>query len=97
LNSQERCAAAREKLAREDYHDPFAGFAGAELTCADFREQAARGEITAAECDLLIDRAVLLAVNLEELIQDARAGEPPGWPDAGQRRSARVLATGQHG
>jgi hypothetical protein len=29
LNSQERCAAAREELAREDCHDPFAGFAGA--------------------------------------------------------------------
>jgi hypothetical protein len=71
--------------------------AALEHTCADFREQAARGEITAAERDLLIDGAILLAANLEELIQDARAGEPPSWPDASQRRSARVLAASQHG
>ncbi len=70
--------------------------AALEHTCADFREQAARGEITAAERDLLIDGAILLAANLEELIQDARAGEAPSWPDAGQHRSARVLAAGQH-
>ena len=45
--------------------------AALERTCAGFREQAARGEITAAERDLLIDGAILLAVNLEELVQDA--------------------------
>jgi len=45
--------------------------AALERTCADFREQAARGEITAAERDLLIDGAILLAVNPEELVQDA--------------------------
>ena len=71
--------------------------AALERTCADFREQAARGEITAAERDLLIDGAILLAVSLEELVQDARAGDPPSWPDAGRQRSARVLAAAQHG
>ena len=49
----------------------FAVDAALERTCADFREQVARGEITAAERDLLIDGAILLAVNLEELVQDA--------------------------
>ncbi len=43
-------------------------------TCAEFREQAARGQITSAECDLLIDGAILLAVHLEELLRDARTG-----------------------
>ena len=71
--------------------------AALEHTCADFREQAARGEITAAERDLLIDGAILLAVNLDELIQDAHAAGPPSWRDASQHRSARVLAVGQHG
>jgi hypothetical protein len=40
-------------------------------TCAEFREQANRGQITEAECDLLIDGAILLAIHLEALIQDA--------------------------
>jgi hypothetical protein len=64
-------------------------------TCASFREQAARGEITAAECDLLIDGAILLAVHLETLIQDAYAGKPPSWLDASRRPALRVLAGGQ--
>ncbi|HCU93612.1 MAG TPA: hypothetical protein DHU96_13140 [Actinobacteria bacterium] len=66
-------------------------------TCASFRQQAAHGEISAAECDLLIDGAILLAVHLEALIQDAHAGRPPSWPDAGQRPALRVLAGGQQG
>lgn len=66
-------------------------------TCASFREQAARGEITAAECDLLIDGAILLAVNLEALIQDFHAGRPPSWPDASRHRALRVPAGGQLG
>ncbi|HEX9032468.1 MAG TPA: hypothetical protein VF834_11525 [Streptosporangiaceae bacterium] len=52
-------------------------------TCAEFREQAARGEISGRECDLLIDGAILLAVHFEALIQDAMVGRPPGWPEAG--------------
>jgi hypothetical protein len=66
-------------------------------TCASFREQAALGEITAAECDLLIDGAILLAVHLEALIQDAHAGRPPSWPDSSQRPALRVMAGGQQG
>lgn len=61
-------------------------------TCAIFREQATRGEISAAECDLLIDGAILLAVNLETLIQDAREDRPPAWPEADHRPALRVLA-----
>jgi hypothetical protein len=60
-------------------------------TCASFREQAARGEISPAECDLLIDGAVLLAVNLETLIQDAHA-DGPAWPEASQRPAPRAMA-----
>ena len=63
-----------------------------EHACAGIREQAAHGEITAAECDLLLDGAILLAVNLEALIQDAHAGRPPSWLDAGRRPASRVLA-----
>ncbi len=48
-------------------------------TCAELREQVARGQITAAECDLLIDGAILLAIHLETLVQDARAGTEPAW------------------
>lgn len=59
-------------------------------TCASFREQAARGEISPAECDLLIDGAVLLAVNLETLIQDAADG--PAWPEASQGPAPRAMA-----
>lgn len=61
-------------------------------TCASFREQAARGEITAAECALLIDGAILLAANLETLIQDAHAGRPPSWPVFIQHPALRALA-----
>jgi hypothetical protein len=42
-------------------------------TCAVFRDQAARGEITRAECDLLIDGAILLAMHIEALSQDQAA------------------------
>jgi len=42
-------------------------------TCAELHDQASRGHITAAERDLMIDGAVLLAMHLEELLQDARA------------------------
>jgi hypothetical protein len=38
-------------------------------TCASFREQVAKGEITAGECDLLIDGAIMLAMHLEALVQ----------------------------
>ncbi len=50
-----------------------------EHTCAEFRERAAEGRITAAERDLLIDGAILLAAKIEELTQDARVAMPPAW------------------
>lgn len=46
-------------------------------TCASFREQAGRGEITPVERDLLIDGAIMLAVHLEDLAQDALSGRHP--------------------
>jgi len=50
-------------------------------TCAELRDQASLGHITAGERDLMIDGAVLLAVHLETMIQDAKAGGEPIWPD----------------
>lgn len=61
-------------------------------TCASFRKQVERGEITAYECDLLIDGAILLAASLESLVQVAHMGGPSSWPDAGQRPGRHVLA-----
>ncbi len=61
-------------------------------TCASFHEQAARGAITAAECDLLIDGAILLAVNLETLVEDAQAGRPPSWHEDDRRPARHVKA-----
>ncbi len=70
--------------------------AALEHTCAEFRSRAADGQITAAERDLLIDGAILLAASIEELVQDGRAGLPPAWPDAG-RHSAGAVAAGHRG
>jgi hypothetical protein len=53
-------------------------------TCAIFREQADRGDITPAERDLLIDGAILLAMHLDDLAQDRRVDSYPSWP-AGTR------------
>jgi len=66
--------------------------AALEHTCAEFCSRAADGQITAAERDLLIDGVILLAANVEELLQDARAGLPPAWPDAGQHSASAVAA-----
>lgn len=49
-----------------------------EHTCAEFRDQVTRGQITAAERDLLIDGAILLAIHLEALLQDAHPGRRSG-------------------
>jgi hypothetical protein len=65
-----------------------------EHTCAEFRARAARGQITAAERDLLIDGAILLANKIEELLQDARAGLSPEWPDHARHSSGFVA--GRH-
>jgi hypothetical protein len=51
--------------------------AALEQICAQFREQAMRGQITEAERDLLIDGAILLAVHLESLFQDAQTAALP--------------------
>lgn len=61
-------------------------------TCASIRKQVECGEITAYECDLLIDGAILLAASLEAQVQDAHARKSSGWPDAGQRPGRHVLA-----
>jgi hypothetical protein len=61
-----------------------------EHTCAEFRSRAADGQITAGECDLLIDGAVLLAAKIEELTLDARAGLPSAWGDAARKPTGVV-------
>ncbi len=48
--------------------------------CAVFREHADRGDITPAERDLLIDGAILLAMRVDDLARDGRAGPDSGWP-----------------
>ncbi len=48
--------------------------AALEHTCASFRERADRGNITAAERDLLTDGAILLAMHIDDLAWQDRAG-----------------------
>jgi hypothetical protein len=49
-------------------------------SCAIFREQADRGDITPTERDLLIDGAILLAMRVDDLARDGRVGSGSGWP-----------------
>jgi hypothetical protein len=63
--------------------------AALEHTCAIFREQADWGDISPAERDLLIDGAILLAMHLDDLAQEARAGSVPGWPGLARPAQAR--------
>jgi hypothetical protein len=49
--------------------------------CAIFREQADRGDITPTERDLLIDGAILLAMHVDDLVREGRAGSRSGWPE----------------
>lgn len=70
--------------------------AALEHTCAEFRSRAAYGQITAVERDLLIDGAILLAANIEELLQDAHPELPQAWREPG-RHSADVVAAGHRG
>jgi len=65
--------------------------AALEHTCAIFRERADRGDITPAERDLLIDGAILLAVHIDDLAWEGRAGSPSGWP-----RAVRPALAGRH-
>jgi hypothetical protein len=65
--------------------------------CTIFREQADRGEITPTERDLLIDGAILLAMHVDELARDSRAGSdsraPEGaLPEPVGRHERRVTA-----
>jgi hypothetical protein len=56
-------------------------------TCAIFRERADRGDITAAERDLLADGAILLAMHLDDLAREGR--DPlPAQPKAAWRGPA---------
>jgi hypothetical protein len=48
--------------------------------CATFREHAGRGDITPAECDLMIDGAILLAMRIDDVTRDGRVGSGSGWP-----------------
>jgi len=65
--------------------------AALESICAVFRERADRGDITPAERDLLIDGAILLAMHIDDLAGEGRAGLAPGWP-----RMARPAPAGRH-
>ena len=60
-------------------------------TCAIFRERAGRGDITAAERDLLIDGAILLAMHVDGLAADGRRDPAPG-----QAGAARPEPAGRH-
>jgi hypothetical protein len=59
--------------------------------CAIFREQADRGDITPTERDLLIDGAILLANDVDDLDRDGRVGSHSGWPEG-----AAPVPVGRH-
>jgi hypothetical protein len=66
-------------------------------TCAVFREQADRGDITPTERDLLIDGAILLAMHVDDLDQGSRDGSLPGqphgaWPEPAGRHERHPAA-----
>lgn len=58
-------------------------------TCAIFRDRADRGEITAAERDLMIDGAILLAMHVDDL--EGRSDSAPG-----RSAAARPEPAGRH-
>ena len=55
--------------------------AALQRVCAIFREQADRGDITPAECDLLTDGAILLAMHVDDLDRAVYVGSRSGWPE----------------
>lgn len=57
-------------------------------TCAVFREEADRGDITPTERDLLIDGAILVAMHVDELARDGRVGAHSRWPEGALTRRA---------
>jgi hypothetical protein len=46
--------------------------------CAMFREEADLGDITPAERDLLMDGAILLAMNVDDMSREDRSSPAPG-------------------
>jgi hypothetical protein len=71
--------------------------AALEHICGSFRERADRGDITPAERDLLTDGAILLAMHIDDLAGEGRAGPASGWSELGRPapsgRHERYLAT----
>ena len=53
--------------------------------CAELRERANRGDITATERDLMTDGAILLAMLIDDRARDDRADPDSGWQE-GRRR-----------
>ena len=60
-------------------------------TCAIFRDRADRGEITAAERDLMIDGAILLAMHVDDLALEGHSDSAPG-----RSAAARPEPAGRH-
>jgi len=56
--------------------------------CATCREHADQGDITAAERDLLIDGAILLAMRVDDLARAGRADWDSGRPERTLPKSA---------
>ena len=52
-------------------------------TCAIFREQADRGDVSSAERDLMIDGAILLAMRIDDQDRDDRASPESGYHVSG--------------
>jgi len=56
--------------------------------CAMFREEADLGDITPTERDLLIDGAILLAMNVDDMSREDRSGSDSGRPEGALPRRA---------
>jgi hypothetical protein len=66
--------------------------------CATFREEAELGDLTPTERDLLIDGAILLAMNVDDMSREGRFGSDSGCPEgtlprrAGRHERPRLAA-----
>jgi hypothetical protein len=49
--------------------------------CAMFREEADLGDITPTERDLLMDGAILLAMNVDDMSREDHFGPDSRWPE----------------
>jgi hypothetical protein len=56
--------------------------------CAIFRKEAELGEITPTERDLMMDGAILLAMNVDDMSREDRFGPDPGRPAGALPRRA---------